>query len=99
MANLINTYNSMIRAQQAEIEKTAAAYDPKIEVLEKYASLADNLLANEFGNDYGKDDVVKLAGMMINHDIEQEQNMEKVAEYYQAGQIMAEGFKAAMNAR
>lgn len=80
----------------AETEKVAEeqVVDERMEALYKYASLADHYLAEEYGEDYVEEDVIKLAQLMINHDIEQEDAMEKVAELEQAGIVMARAFKA-----
>lgn len=103
MKNLLEVYNDMLASQNVqEQEKVAEAQvasevDERMEVLTKYAQAADNALAAEFGEDYEEEDVIKLAQLMINHDIEQEEAMEKVAEAYQMGVIMARGFKAEMS--
>ena len=97
--SLLDTYNSMLAQSQAqqveEVEKTAAAteVDERIAVLEKYAALADDLLEQEHGSEYTEDDVVKLAQLMINHDIQVQEEQEKVAELHDAGIIMAKAFK------
>jgi hypothetical protein len=97
---LLDVYESIIASQQ-EAEKVAeeqaqvtGVVDERMEVLEKYAALADDLLAKEYGNDYEKEDVVKLANLLINHDLEVNEQMEKVAELHEAGIIMAKAFKA-----
>ena len=46
----------------------------------------------ENGEQYTEDDVIKLACAMIDHDLEVEDNMEKVAELDEAGRIMARAF-------
>ena len=98
MSNLIDVYNNMLetRAVEAEEEvKVAEAtqeVDERVEVLAKYAEAADSLLSDEYGEDYDENDVEKLATLMINYDIEQEETAEKVAEFEQAGQIMAHAF-------
>lgn len=95
MANLIDVYNQMAsQAQPESHEKTAeqVAVEERMEVINKYASLADSALAKEYGTDYTEDDVVKLAELMFNHDVEYQENMEKVAEAYQLGQIIGQGF-------
>ena len=82
-------------AEAEEAVKEAEAtqeVDERVEVLAKYAEAADNLLAEEYGEDYNEEDVEKLATLMINYDIEQEEAMDKVAEFEQAGQIMAHAF-------
>ena len=40
---------------------------------------------------------VELAQKMINHDIQEEENQEKVAEYVEAGQVMARAFISELN--
>jgi len=84
------------RAVEAEdVVKEAEAtqeVDERVEVLAKYAEAADGLLADEYGEDYDENDVEKLATLMINYDIENEEAAEKVAEFEQAGQIMANAF-------
>ena len=98
MANLLETYNAMVEANASGIEeeaiiKEAEAQDnARVEVLHKYASAADNLLAEEYGDDYDENDVVELAQRLINHDVEQEEAQEKVAEYVEAGTVMARAF-------
>lgn len=98
--NLLDVYNEMTKeaevAQTVETEKVAETQevDARMEYLEKYAELADALLTEDFGDNYTEEDVVKLAEEMIRHDIEQEQAMEKVAEAYQIGVIIAKGLKA-----
>lgn len=96
---LLDVYNNM-RAAQEEQEKVAEVQteqyqevDARLEELEKYASFADELLTQEFGDDYSEDDVVKLAELMISHDVEMQQEYEKVAELHEAGIIMAKAFK------
>ena len=98
MSNLIDTYNNMLEARAVEAEdqvKEAEAtqeVDERVEVLAKYAEAADGLLSDEYGEDYDENDVEKLATLMINYDIEQEEAAEKVAEFEEAGQIMAHAF-------
>ena len=98
MANLIDTYNAMVEnansAAEAEYmnKEAEAAENARVEVLHKYASAADSLLAEEYGDDYDENDVVELSQRLINHDIEQEEAQEKVAEYVQAGTVMARAF-------
>jgi len=98
MSNLIDTYNNMLENrvdEEAEVVKEAEATqetDEQFEVLSKYAEAADGLLADEFGDDYNEEDVEKLASLMIDYDVEQEEALTKVAEFEQAGQIMAHAF-------
>lgn len=93
--DLLKTYERM--QKEAEAEKTAGEEsqeaDARVEVLQKYASTAEEALREEYGEDFTADDVEKLASMMIEYDLEQEYLEEKVAEYVQAGTIMAKAFK------
>jgi len=98
MSNLLDAYNNMLENRVVTAEenvKEAEAtqeVDERVEVLAKYAEAADGLLAEEYGEDYNESDVEKLATLMINYDLEQEEAMDKVAEFEQAGQIMAHAF-------
>ena len=98
MSNLLETYNNMVAqanevAEAEEFNKEAeAAENARVEVLHKYASAADELLSAEYGEDYNEDDVVELAQHLINNDVAQEEAQEKVAEYVDAGTVMARAF-------
>lgn len=63
----------------------------------KYAEAANGVLTEEYGDDYTEEDVVKLATYLIDRDIDEEENVEKVAEYVEAGQIMARSFVDELN--
>jgi len=95
MADLLKAYEQMNAATEEEVKVAAveeeenAAELERVEILTKYAEAADTLLTEEYGEDYEEDDVIKLAGYMLDYDIEQEEIMEKVAEFDQAGRIMA----------
>ena len=103
MSGLLDTYNNMVAASEAQsqeeeaIKEAQALDNARVEVLTKYASAADELLAQEYGDDYEEGDVVELAQKMINHDIQEEENQEKVAEYVEAGQVMARAFISELN--
>jgi hypothetical protein len=99
MSNIMDTYNMMKQAEAAQVveeEKVAeesGVVNERLEVLEKYAEAADALMADEYGKDYEEADVVKLAEMMIESDMEQEENLEKIASLEDQGKIM--GYAAA----
>jgi len=80
---------------EKEAENTDSEEDPK-EVIEKYAAFADNLLAEEYGEDYEEEDVVKLATLLIEDDLQAEE-LEKYAEFEVAGQVMAASFLDALS--
>lgn len=97
--NLLEVYENMVKTAEKEavVEEANAeeetVVNERVEVLAKYAAAADQLLTDEYGDDYGEEDVEKLASMMLQHDVEQEDAMEKVAELDQAGRIMARAFR------
>jgi molybdopterin biosynthesis enzyme len=98
MSNLMDTYQNMQKsAEEAaaadSLEKEAhEVTSARVEVLANYAETANDVLAEEYGEDYTEGDVVKLATYLIDRDIDEEENVEKVAEYIEAGQIMARSF-------
>lgn len=91
--DLLSVYDQMTKEAEAEKQVSEEVND-QVEVLQKYASTAEEALRDEYGEDFTADDVEKLASMMIEHDLEQEYLEEKVAEYVQAGTIIAKAFKA-----
>lgn len=102
--SLMDTFNQMVE-EATETEKVAGEtqetqeVDERMEVLNKYANWADETLAAEYGEgEYTAEDVEKLAMAKLEEDAKEEQNREKVAEYFEAGQIMYAGFKAAAEA-
>lgn len=103
MANLLETYENMVGYAQEnayndeQIKEAEAVENARVETLTKYAAAADELLADEFGDDYQEEDVVELAQKMINHDLDAEEAEEKVAEYVDAGTVMARAFINELN--
>lgn len=104
MADLLQMYEDMLveanDAEEEALEKNAEEQmtADRIEVLTKYATLADNMMAEEYGDDYTEDDVKELAAMLIENDAAIEEQQEKIAEYHQLGTIMAKAFKAELEA-
>ena len=96
--SLLDTYENMQATakadEEAHIEKQAedAVVEQRVDVLAKYAEAADKILAEEYGEKYSEEDVVKLAAYMLDTDIDEEESVEKVAEYVEAGQVMARSF-------
>jgi|APSaa5957512622_1039677.scaffolds.fasta_scaffold01432_21 hypothetical protein len=96
MGTLLDTYKAI---QETEAEKVAEEVTEEVvdegqETLRKYAEGAEGLLAAEYGEDYDENDVIKLAGMMIDYDVEQETMLEKVAELEDMGTIIGQAIKA-----
>jgi hypothetical protein len=84
---LLDVYNQMVKeAEEAEI-----AEDRAVELC-KYAEAADQLLAAEYGDDYTEADVEKLAEKMFINDKTIEAEEAKVAEWQEAGRVMARAF-------
>lgn len=93
--SLLETYERM-KAPVAEDQEKLAS--DRIEVLAKYAELAETLLQEKHANDYDLSDVQELAGYLIEHDNEIEaQEQAKVAELMEAGQILAASFVEEVN--
>jgi len=101
--SLLEKYEAMKLAEAEEVEKTAEEAELEkiaeedLEILTKYATVADNLLAEEFGEDYNEDDVVKLATKLIENDVAEAEDYEKIAALEEAGQIIAKSFLAELN--
>jgi len=95
---LLETYENMntkaeeAAAEEAMQKEAEAVVAERVEVIAKYAEAADVILAEEYDNDYTEEDVVKLAAYMLDADIEEEESMDKIAEYVEAGQVMARSF-------
>ncbi len=99
MANVDSLFNKMVEAQAKPQEKTAEAIEveEKMEVLSKYASAAQEVLTAEYGSNFTQEDVVKLAGKMIDHDVAIEEQLSKEAEASRIGEVMAEAFVNKIN--
>jgi hypothetical protein len=85
--SLIDTYNEMTKEAQVD-----SVVNERIEILEKYAAAAENMLENEYGQDYSAQDVHDLTTAIIDHDLAVEAEQEKVAELDEAGRVMARAF-------
>jgi hypothetical protein len=85
--SLLTVYENMQKEAEAK-----ALIQERVDVIEKYASLAEGLLQQEYNKDYTQDDVVELTDKMIQHDLAVEDQLAKVAEYDEAGRIMARSF-------
>lgn len=91
---LLDTYNSMLKQaeeQQVDVDRN--------EVINEYLGLAKTALDRTVGEGkYDTDLLSKTAVALIENDVEDEEQMSKVAEYIEAGQIMGahawETFKA-----
>ena len=97
MSYLIDYYNqtkqASAEASEAELEKQAQA-----EYVIKLASMADEMLAEEYGDDYTAEDVEELSVKLAEYDAELSEQMEKEAaeqvdELRAMGHIIAQGIK------
>jgi len=93
---LLQTHEQMLK-QAEEQAKMAALVEERVRVIEKYASVAQNLMNEAFPGNHTEDDVVELANLMIQNDMQVEEQQQKVAELEEAGRIMARGFMAEAN--
>lgn len=78
MGLLLGVYNDLVKEAQVAAEN--AVIQERIEVLNKYAELATELLNAEFPNNYEKADVVDLADRLIQRDLEIADAQQKTAE-------------------
>ena len=86
MGKLLETYDQLTKVAEQETEKQL-----QVELLQKYAEVAEETL-KEQGQKYTKDDVVKVASWMIEQDAIAAEEEEKIAEYDDAGRVMARAF-------
>jgi predicted ATP-dependent protease len=87
MSNLLETYEQLQKqAEYDELDKE------RVDVIVKYASLAEEKLSDAYGDNYTEDDVIKVAEFMIDNDLAVEEEQEKIAEYDQLGRIMARAY-------
>ena len=84
---LLNTYETM--QKEAEVQEVESQ---RREMLTKYASAAEELLEEEYGEEYKAEDVENLAEKLIDLDVEAAEEQQKVAEYVEAGKVMANAF-------
>lgn len=92
--SLLERYELMKQAEQ-EVEVTdeeMKVASERMDVLAKYAEVADEALKAEFGEDYELADVEKLAEMLIQNDLQIEEEEVKVGELVEAGQVLAHSF-------
>jgi hypothetical protein len=78
MALLIDVYNGLVKEATEVATKEMIA--ERVELLDKYAALATELLNAEFPNNYDKNDVIALADKLIERDIVISDIQEKQAE-------------------
>ena len=86
MGKLLETYDQLTKVAEQETEKQL-----QVELLQKYAEVAEETL-KEQGQKYTKDDVVKVASWMIEQDAIAAEEEEKIADFVDAGKIMAQAF-------
>jgi hypothetical protein len=85
---------NILEQRYEEMQKEAAEEQMKIaqvDTLTKFAEAAEDML-QEQGEEYTADDVIKVASFLIDAQLEDEEITEKVAEFVDAGRLMAHGF-------
>ncbi len=96
MSNLIEVHEQMLKQAADKVAETKVQAE-RVEVLQKYAEYAKGLMDQAYPNNYTEDDVVHLAELLIAHDIEAEEEQQKVAELDEAGRIIARAFVDEVN--
>jgi hypothetical protein len=86
MTILLDTYKELVKEAEDAVVKE------RVDFLDKYAAFATEELQKEFPNNFTQDDVVDLAGRLIDNDLAVEAEQEKQAE---AVNIVAEYIKVA----
>ncbi len=71
----------------------------RIQVLEKYAARAEDLLSKKYGNEYTPEDVEKLAEALISMDVERAAEFERVEEITKQARYTAKGFAGEINSK
>jgi len=91
---LLERYELMKQGEQENVtsEEEVKVAEERMEVLAKYAEVADEALKAEFEENYTLEDVEKLAAMLIERDIEIGEEEVKVAELVEAGKVLAHSF-------
>jgi hypothetical protein len=87
MGRLLEVYEEMQKTAEAK-----KAEQNRVDLLTKYASVSEELLEKEYGEDYTAEDVEKLAEALIEMDIQKAEELEKVAELEESGRIIARAF-------
>lgn len=88
---ILDVYTQMQKEAEEKNEQTKLA-EERVRVIEKYASAAQELMNQQFPNNHTDEDVAQLAELMINHDLQVEEEQQKIAELDEAGRIMARAF-------
>lgn len=91
--DLVALHTEMLKTAELEAEAKAEEQSAVNEIV-KYASAAEELLSEKFGDNYDESDVIGVASHLIDTDITAGQEAEKYSEYDQLGRIMADSFAA-----
>lgn len=91
MSRLLEVYDEM----QKEAEFAKVAEEVQF-MFEKYAELANEELAKEYGSDYTDEDVQSLTEGLMEHDASVLEEHEKFAEYEEIGREMARQYIAGL---
>jgi hypothetical protein len=93
---LLAVHEQMLKKAEEEKVQTKLA-EERVAVIEKYAAAAQDLMNQYYPKDHNPVDVAELTELMINHDLQVEEQQEKIAELDEAGRIMARAFADELN--
>jgi len=85
MGRLLDLHEEKVKVAEVPV------ISPEVEMLQKYAEFAEAEL-QKLGKEYTEEDVVKVASWAIEQDLQTFSEEEKIAEYDDAGRIMARAF-------
>ena len=77
-----------------EVAETTALDEARINVIREKTAEAEGLIKQAGITNYTENDVADVVTALINNQIEEEDSQEKIAQLYDMGRIMMEGFYA-----
>ena len=91
--SLYETYQEMVKQAEEEAVVTDTEKARVQVILEKTAE-AEEMIKKAGITEYTNEELADVVTALINKDIEQEESTEKIAQLYDMGRIMAQGFDA-----
>ena len=89
--SLYETYQEMVKQAEEEAVVTDTEKARVQVILEKTAE-AEEMIKKAGITEYTNEELADVVTALINKDIEQEESTEKIAQLYDMGRIMAQGF-------
>jgi len=93
MVGLYERFLEMSKEAQV-VEQTTQVDEARVNVIREKVAQAEALIKQAGVTEYDTQDLAEVTEMLINDDIEAEESTAKIAELYDMGQIMMEGFYA-----